>query len=274
MRTSPVFILAGLASLSAIATTAYGDNTPASPHHFATNVNLVSDYRFRGLEQTWGDPALQGGFDYTHDSGFYAGVWGSNVSGNSYPGGNLELDYYGGYNGKLGDLGWTVGGYGYYYPGSNFNKAAICASTTCSSQTPDTFELNAGLSWKWITYKLYYAATDYFGANAKTGYADDTKGTLYHELSASYPVMDDLTIGMHVGYTDFNADLASGVDPSYTDYKLGVTETIEGGWNLSAAYIAADNDDAYTNVQAYSTTATDTRDVNKGTVVVTVGRSF
>src|SRR5579862_2377987 len=84
------------------------------------NINIVSDYRFRGIDQTWGKPAVQGGADLAWASGFYLGTWLSNVSGNSYPGGNLEVDYYGGYNGKFDDdFGFTVGGYGYWYPGAN-----------------------------------------------------------------------------------------------------------------------------------------------------------
>jgi uncharacterized protein (TIGR02001 family) len=260
------------AGLPAVAATAYGADAPASPHTFTTNVNLVSDYRFRGLEQTWGRPALQGGADYAHASGLYAGVWGSNVSGNSYAGGSLELDAYAGYNGKFGgDFGWTVGGYGYYYPGANNENQATPGA---NSQSYDTFELNAGLSWKWIGYKLSYAVTDYFGATTNTGYADDTAGTLYHDVSINYPILSDLTLVVHVGHTDYAADLASGVDPDYTDYKLGITKSFQGGWNVAAAYVKADNDRAYTNVQALSTTAPDTRDVNRGTVVVQAGRSF
>jgi hypothetical protein len=43
------------------------------------NITLTSDYIWRGVSQTTGDPALQGGVAYSHENGFYAGVWGSNV---------------------------------------------------------------------------------------------------------------------------------------------------------------------------------------------------
>ena len=52
---------------------------PESPYTFTGNVGLFNQYIFRGLTQTDGKPALQGGFDYVHASGFYAGVWGSNI---------------------------------------------------------------------------------------------------------------------------------------------------------------------------------------------------
>jgi len=90
------------------------DAPAATPFITATtNINLVSDYRFRGIDQTWGKPAVQGGADLTLANGIYAGVWASNVSGNSYSGGSLETDWYAGYNGKFSDdFGYTVGGYG------------------------------------------------------------------------------------------------------------------------------------------------------------------
>src|ERR1035437_4409760 len=53
---------------------------PASPHTFTGNVGLVSQYIFRGLTQTNAHPAIQGGADYSHASGFYAGTWLSNIS--------------------------------------------------------------------------------------------------------------------------------------------------------------------------------------------------
>ncbi|MDD3529832.1 MAG: TorF family putative porin, partial [Gallionellaceae bacterium] len=47
------------------------------PHSITGNLAFVSDYAFRGISQTDEDPAIQGGFDYAHASGFYLGVWGS-----------------------------------------------------------------------------------------------------------------------------------------------------------------------------------------------------
>src|SRR5690349_14450604 len=55
--------------------------TPPTPEHMLTaNVGLFSEYIFRGISQTGGKPAVQGGFDYAHSSGFYAGTWASNIS--------------------------------------------------------------------------------------------------------------------------------------------------------------------------------------------------
>lgn len=52
---------------------------PTSPHPITGNLGLVSDYRFRGISQTATRPAIQGGFDYAHASGIYAGTWASKL---------------------------------------------------------------------------------------------------------------------------------------------------------------------------------------------------
>ena len=56
---------------------------PAEPKPSYTltgNVGIFSQYIFRGLTQTGRKPALQGGFDFAHESGFYLGTWASNIS--------------------------------------------------------------------------------------------------------------------------------------------------------------------------------------------------
>ena len=60
----------------------------------SANVSFTSDYIWRGMTQSDG-PAIQGGFDYASEGGFYAGIWGSNVNFND--GAGSELDYYFGY---------------------------------------------------------------------------------------------------------------------------------------------------------------------------------
>src|SRR4051812_20194465 len=94
----------------ASAQTAAPAAAPASPHTFTGNMGLVTEYRFRGIDQTYGKPAIQGGFDYSHSSGLYVGNWNSNVnSGAGYPAGNIEMDFYGGYKPTFGDWAFDIG---------------------------------------------------------------------------------------------------------------------------------------------------------------------
>ena len=82
----------------------------------SANVALTTDYRFRGGSLSGGDPAIQGGFDVAHDSGFYIGTWASSIKGGpSY--GDVELDLYAGWSGSLSDaVGIDVGVLYYMYP--------------------------------------------------------------------------------------------------------------------------------------------------------------
>jgi len=245
-----------------------------------SNINLVSQYRFRGIDQTWGHPAVQGGADLSLSNGIYAGLWGSNVSGNSYPGGSLEVDYYAGYNGKINDdLSFTVGGYGYWYPGANYNKSACPSaafSSPCSlpSKNLNTFELNAGLSWRWLSYKLSVSTSDYFGANASTGYSKQTRGTMYHDITATWPLADDLSLVGHVGRTDVNANYAS-LSPDYTDYRIALTKNFSGGWSASLSVVGATNNAFFRPPTGGLSAANgDTRSLNRTVGVLQLGRSF
>ena len=56
---------------------------------FSTNIKLTTDYVVQGVSDSDGAPAIQGGFDWSHSTGPYAGVWASSVAS----GGGIEIDY-------------------------------------------------------------------------------------------------------------------------------------------------------------------------------------
>jgi uncharacterized protein (TIGR02001 family) len=265
-----------LCSTVALAEDAAAPAAPPPPYTLTANVNLVSDYYFSGLTQTWNHPAIQGGFDFTHSSGVYLGTWASNVSSNQFPGGSTEWDLYGGYNYKINDdFTVGIGGIYYYYPGATYKKAQVGGGV---DQSLDTGEINLMASWKWLTFKWSYALTDYFGASKKTGWDDDTKGTMYFDLTATFPlpVWEGLSLVGHVGYTDFSAKYPAGsngeTNADYWDYKVGVTKTWDGGWNAGLFYVGATNK-FWENVASLSSYEP-TRDLNKDTIIVQVGRTF
>jgi len=267
-------LAAALCAAALLPITTFAEDAPA-PYTLTANVSLVSDYYFRGLTQTWGQPAVQGGFDFAHSSGFYVGTWASNVSGNQFPGGSLEWDFYGGYNYKLNDdVTLGAGLLYYYYPGASYKKAAAGGA----HEDFDTLEGNLSASWKFLSFKWSYAFTDYFGANDKTGYQDSTDGTMYFDLTATYPlaVWEGLSLVAHVGYTLYSEKLSTPIngedDPSYYDWKIGVTKTWTGGWNAGLFYVGASNDDIWNDVGSLANSSR--RDLNKDTVIVQLGRSF
>lgn len=195
---------------------AMADELPIS-----ANISIVSDYAFRGISQTDQRPALQGGFDYEHDSGFYIGVWGSNVSwlqdlGAS--GSSLEIDVYGGYATDLGPFGVDVGLLQYYYPGSYGGSYKADGN-----KKPHTLEGYVGLSYEFVSFTYSHSFTNLFGIA-------DSKKSGYYDLSASYEIMEGLTLDAHYGYSNIkNAD-------NYKDWSLGLTKSY-GGFDFGLHYV-------------------------------------
>jgi uncharacterized protein (TIGR02001 family) len=245
---------AGVAALvSSVPSLSAAQAAGASPHSLTGNLTLVTEYRYRGISQTDFRPALQGGFDYAHSSGFYAGTWGSNISwlsdqGSSDGGSSLELDFYGGFKNTVGDFGYDVGVLYYYYPGK------YDVWTAAGNPKPNTTELYIAGSWKMLTLKYSYALTDLFGVK-------DSDGSDYLDLSANFDLGAGFTLGAHVGHQKIKN--SSNFD--YTDWKIGVSKDYAGfTWGLN--YVDTDTDAVWNNYRG--------KNLGKGTVVLSVGKTF
>src|SRR5688572_6828990 len=229
-------IIAGLtaAALGTGLAPAQAADAPASPYTLTGNVGLYSQYIFRGLTQTNREPALQGGIDYSHSSGFYAGTWGSNVSwlrdNFSYlSGGSLELDFYGGYKWSFApDFTLDLGTLYYWYPG---DPAPFALKA-------DAWEVYAGLSWKWLSAKYSYAIAN------KNFQLADSDGSWYLDLSANVPIgTTGITLMAHWGMQEFRGTtfFAPGVPfnndtCSYKDWKLGASYALPKDFTIGAFY--------------------------------------
>jgi uncharacterized protein (TIGR02001 family) len=217
-------VLCGLVSGSAVAL------AEDSPHSVTANVGLYSQYVFRGQTQTDEEPALQGGIDYAHASGFYAGMWGSNISWleDTYDSSSLEVDFYAGFRNAIGgsDFSYDVGLLQYWYPGDN-----------AGSNSADTLEAYGAINWKFLGAKVSYSLTDLFGFT-------DSEGSYYVDLYANYPIGETgLTVGAHYGYADIeNFDEVSDWKVSLA-YDLGKASAVTKGMTLGVAYTDNDLDD-------------------------------
>jgi uncharacterized protein (TIGR02001 family) len=288
-------VMAGiLASALVPAIGSAADPAPApTPEHTLTgNVGLFSQYIFRGLTQTNREPALQGGFDYAHSSGFYLGTWGSNISwlrdGGAYrAGGSLELDGYGGYKMTFGDFGVDLGTLYYWYPG---DEAFTPAGAAASNVRADTWEAYAGASWKFLSAKFSYGLMD------KTFGVRDSRGTWYLDLSANVPLGDyykpltGVTLNAHWGYQKYR-----GTDPrnvsaggarlsnddlfSYKDVKLGLSYALPKDFTIGAFYSKAYDANvigygATTEIGAGGNTGIYPRNLAKATGTVFIQKTF
>ena len=251
-------------------------DAPASPHTITGNLTLATSYRFRGIDQTFGSPALQGGIDYSHSSGIYLGNWNSNVNeGAGFPGGNLEMDFYGGYKFSVGDFGFDIGAI-YYYPGSDSgldSTGAVKLGSPTNNKTGrihngdvDNTEVYIGLSWKFLSAKYYYSVDDYFSVPG-------TDGSSYFDISGSYDLGNGWGINAHVGLLDLD-NIRKG---DYTDWKIGVTKDING-WVFGLSYIDTNAHGSCSKGEFYCFTdgsdAGDTKDAGRGIGVLSVSKSF
>jgi uncharacterized protein (TIGR02001 family) len=195
---------------------------PEPDYTLSYNVGVVTDYRYRGISQSRLRPALQGGADFSHKSGFYLGTWASTIKWIKDAGGDApaELDLYGGYKFNAGPVGMDVGVLRYQYPSHDLPVS------------PNTTEVYVGGTVGPATLKYSHAVTNLFGFT-------DSKNSYYLDASATIDVGNGYSVVPHVGHQK-----VKNVSPaSYTDYSLALLKDFGNGLSASAAVVATDADD-------------------------------
>ena len=258
--------LIALAITSAFALPAFADE-PTPEHSFTANVGAVTDYVFRGISQSQHHPAVQGGVDYAHSSGLYAGVWGSQVEWTDRPdwraqkGNQFEFDLYGGYKGAIGDFTYDLGAIRYFYPGSFQTNAGVTANTT---------ELYVAGGWKFVTLKYSEAVSQNFMGFGGTAGRDKTKGSGYTDLTITYPVDETLNVIAHYGHQTITHTPA-GSKWSYNDWKVGVTKDLGFGV-VGLAY--TDTDARYNKANVGADYNWNGKNVGKGVLAASFVKNF
>lgn len=170
------------------------------------NVGVVSQYIFRGIPQSGGTAAAQGGIDYESESGIYAGIWASEVADDVAGSDELEYDLYGGWSGEVSGIGLSAGVTLYRYTEEVFDK--------------EYDEVNLSASFGDLSIGLDV------GNHTPAGGGDDHSYTI---ATASYSYGS--AYGLVGSATDF-----LGEDTSYTWLELGygaeVAEGTEVGFSL------------------------------------------
>lgn len=252
----------------------------ASP--LTANIGVVSEYVFRGIRQTWGAPALQGGVDYVHPSGFYVGTWLSNTSANLYGNATVEVDLYGGYRTSFDEVTLDVGVLQFVFPGADYDK--ITPAGTYASKKYNSTELYLSGTWRWLNLKASRSMTKvgYFGFSDNNAFvgafpgdptagvtSSNTNGSWYIEANVNYEVLPTWTVTAHVGHQH----ITHSTKLNYQDYKLGVTKALPQGWVAGLAYSGtsgADYWDRYPSVAGNGTT----KNMADGVWIASINRSF
>jgi uncharacterized protein (TIGR02001 family) len=241
------------------ADTASQESTAVSP--FSATVTLASQYVSRGIRQTWGRPAVQGGIDYSSPAGWNAGAWTSTIDGRFVEDGAAELDLYAGYGGSVGALGYNATVTWYKYPG-----ARVSATNT----SYDYGELQGGLSWRSLYAKYNYTFTRaFFGIL-------DARGTGYLDVGANHELGHALTLQLHAGDGRV-AGSGNGIW-DWRDLRAGLSKKLDGGWvaalNVTRAYGANSAYGRYTTGAARADGRPAFSNVARRALVLTLTRTF
>ncbi len=245
------------------------------------SATLGTQYIFRGLTQTDGQPMVQAELDLAHGAGWYVSLAGSNISwftdqnantaahpvslGSPGPLGaksnsaGTEVDVFGGYKwGFAKDWTLDLGLCRYLYPGTYGNLGAF--------RNPHTTEAYMGLTYSWASLKVSRVISACaFGVSA-------SQGTTYVDLSLAIPLGESgWTALAHGGRTSYAG--SGNTLLTYSDYKVGLAKELRGytfalaATNAGTKARAADNDTpVYENALG--------RNIGKGRVTFTLTKSF
>ncbi|MFV5491226.1 TorF family putative porin [Acinetobacter sp. ASP199] len=209
---------------------------PTSSHSVSGNIGVLSSYVLRGntavLENS--GATINGGLDYEHASGFYAGYWGSSLDYSwtdyneveeEFQGSKaFEHDFYAGYNGSINeDLGYTLGLTYYYYYESDVDT--------------DGLETLVGINYKDFSLTAQTLLDDLVWGNS---------GDTYFLASYSYALPQDFSLNTSLGayYYSDSGDHEGGLlgdtteDFAFRHLTLGLSKPIaDTGVTASMDYI-------------------------------------
>tara|TARA_R110002072_G_scaffold9518_20_gene46001 strand:- start:2607 stop:3374 length:768 start_codon:yes stop_codon:yes gene_type:complete len=194
------------------------------PITISANAAIASEYRFRGVDLSGGEIAVQGGFDLATNSGFYVGTWASSLDETTVGYGSTELDIYGGWSGEFASgLSADVGVIGYLYPDAgpgDFDYVEVYGSVGFAMGPAEA------------TVGVAYAPEQ-----------DSLGGTdnfyVYTDVGVGIPGTPVSLTG-HVGYTD--GFLTYTTDSKAFDWSIGAETALYGPLSISAAYVGAEGD--------------------------------
>ncbi len=209
------------------ATPAFADETdPPADLTVTGNVAMVTEYRFRGISLSNGDPAIQGAINVNHSSGLYAGVWGSNLEDSAVYG-SVETDFYAGWTGEVSpgltaDVGLT---YFVYFNGkvgdANYFEPYVSLTKTLG---PISAKAGAAYAWK----------QDSLGG--------DDNLYLYTDWTLGVP-NTPVSIAAHLGYADGAQSpkvlTLDGTGGGW-DYSLGASYAVTSNLSASVTYVGVD----------------------------------
>ncbi|MWV27274.1 TorF family putative porin [Aurantiacibacter rhizosphaerae] len=212
----------------------------------SANVAMVSEYRFRGVDLSGGEFAIQGGVDVGLPAGFYVGTWASSLDEQTVGYGSTELDLYGGWAGEFGNISTDVGVIMYIYPDAgpgDFDYVEFYGS------------VGAAVGPAEVTVGIAYAPDQDSLGSTDNFY-------IYSDVGVGVPGTP-ISLTGHVGYTD--GFLTFTTDGEAFDYSVGAEVAIAGTpLAVGVSYVGVEGDGIIDPGGTFTSDG----------VVVTLGASF
>lgn len=214
----PYLTILGAALVVCITHGAVAENETTSEHAWSANIGVTSDYMFRGISRSNEDPAVGGGFDYAYDPyGFYAGSWATSTEfrTNSGDDASVEMDFYGGFNGRFSNsVGWDIGGIYYYFPGQDADRG---------TGEFEMFELYTRLNY---TFETLYEPTVDLSFDYSPDYFGEDGDSIYFAGDFSARLPNEFGFYARIGYLDVEGELTNPRGYDYAHYALGLTRQL------------------------------------------------
>lgn len=218
-------------ALAVLCTCALSFCLPAAAGDFGGSIGATSDYVYRGVSQTDGEPALQADLHYQARSGWAVGAWASAADPDKEEASGLEVDVY-------ASRGWTINRNWdarlslthYFYPRDTrplrYDYDEVVATLGYQSRVFATIAWSPNVSrYSNGTIVKHRAATSY-------------------ELTATQPLVGRLSAAAGIGYYDLPAQL----DADYWFWNAGVAYAL-GQAQFTLSYI--DTDEAAASAFGY-----------------------
>ncbi len=217
-----------LAVLLITAGTVFAWDSPFAEENFGATVYLTTDYVSRGISFSDENPALQATFDYFNPIGIFAGIWASSWHSGEASN-DLELGYYAGYAGGLGNIFYTLSANYYVYPGADDDDAEwnYWEFVGTAGYTFDQVSLSPTVG------VAYVYSPDFWGEDGNLHYGN---------ASLDLVLPRNFGLGFEVGYFDLEGNrttgngngLDGGDGYDYFHWRVGISTTLVGfGLDLS-----------------------------------------
>ncbi|MGY3173859.1 uncharacterized protein (TIGR02001 family) [Pseudomonas sp. TE12234] len=221
----------------------------AAQAQVSSTLALTSEYQTRGIGYSGNKPALSISLDWAGESGAFVGTWVSSTdsykSGDPYDdGANIEVDFYGGYNGQLENgLRYGVIGYYYYFPSTNYNI--------------DYPEIGFSLGYgNFNTY--YYYSNDLISSSQASRYAAA-------DYTFNLPLAVDLTFMAGHSWGEYFRDPDVTGGHEYTNWEVSLKRSF-GPINTKLSWVDTDLSGRFHNSGEYLR--------NDGRLIFSVSHTF